>query len=89
MKSFVEVKIAVHDKNMRLKDYRLYNKNGVTLYFQEFTRVWELAYGSLADNIKEAFIEALILRYDSDVPALFYHQGKSQIVEVRAKKYSL
>jgi hypothetical protein len=39
--------------------------------------------------IKEACIDALILRFDTDVPELFYHHGKRQVVEVRAKKYSL
>ncbi|APU97895.1 hypothetical protein BV902_17440 [Sphingobacterium sp. B29] len=29
------------------------------------------------------------LRFDTDVPELFYHHGKRQVVEVRAKKYSL
>ncbi|WP_175442047.1 hypothetical protein, partial [Sphingobacterium sp. HMSC13C05] len=29
------------------------------------------------------------LRFDTDVPKLFYHHGKRQVVEVRAKKYSL
>jgi len=38
---------------------------------------------------KEACIDALILRFDTDVPELFYLHGKRQVVEVRAKKYSL
>jgi len=33
-----------------------------------------------------ASIDALILRFDDDVPELFYHKGKIEIVEVRAKK---
>ncbi|WP_313157814.1 hypothetical protein [Sphingobacterium multivorum] len=48
-----------------------------------------LAFGVLADDIKEACIDALILRFDTDVAELFYHHGKRQVVEVRAKKYSL
>jgi len=51
--------------------------------------VWQLAFGVLADDIKEACIDALILRFDTDVPELFYLHGKRQVVEVRAKKYSL
>jgi hypothetical protein len=27
--------------------------------------------------------------FDTDVSELFYHHGKRQVVEVRAKKYSL
>jgi hypothetical protein len=75
---------------MGMKDYYLYNKNGHTFYvFRKSQGVWELAYGALADDLKEACIDALIIRFDDDVPELFYHQGKRQVVEVRAKKYSL
>ncbi|HAU53990.1 MAG TPA: hypothetical protein DCW66_12520, partial [Sphingobacterium sp.] len=57
--------------------------------FRKSQGVWQLAFGVLADDIKEACIDALILRFDTDVPELFYHHGKRQVVEVRAKKYSL
>ncbi len=84
------VQISVHDKSMGMKDYYLYNKNGHTFYiFRKSQGVWELAYGQLADDVKEACIDALIIRFDDDVPELLYHQGKRQVVEVRAKKYSL
>ena len=82
--------ITVHDKSMGMKDYHLYNKNGLAFYvFRKSQGEWELAFGLLADDIKEACIDALILRFDTDVPGLFYHHGKRQVVEVRAKKYSL
>jgi len=84
------VQMTVHDKSMGMKDYHLYSKNGLDFYvFRKSQGIWELAYGELADDIKEACIDALILRFDSDVPELFYHQGKRQIVKVRAKEYSL
>ncbi|MNK26440.1 hypothetical protein D3C87_447760 [compost metagenome] len=84
------VQISVHDKSMGMKDYYLYNKNGHTFYiFRKSQGVWELAYGELSEDIKEACIDALIIRFDDDVPELFYHHGKRQVVEVRAKKYSL
>ncbi|MGJ1379271.1 hypothetical protein ACR79Q_24300 [Sphingobacterium multivorum] len=82
--------ITVHDKSMGMKDYHLYNKNGLAFYvFRKSQGVWQLAFGVLADDIKEACIDALILRFDTDVPELFYHHGKRQLVEVRAKKSSL
>ncbi|MFC3356130.1 hypothetical protein [Sphingobacterium zeae] len=82
--------ITLNDKSMGMKDYRLYNKNGLAFYvFRKSYGVWQLAFGVLADDIKEACIDALILRFDTDVPELFYHHGKRQVVEVRAKKYSL
>ena len=84
------VQMTVHDKSMGMKDYHLYNKNGLAFYvFRKSQGVWELAFGELADDIKEACIDALIMRFDSDVPELFYHHGVCQVVEVRAKKYSL
>jgi len=84
------VQISVHDKSMGMKDYYLYNKNGHTFYvFRKSQGFWELAYGELSEDIKEACIDALIIRFDDDVPELFYHQGQRRVVEVRAKKYSL
>ncbi len=84
------VQMSIHDKTMGMKDYHLYNKNGIAFYvFRKSQGVWELAYGQLADDVKEACIDALIIRFDNDVPEIFYHQGKRQVVEVRAKKYSL
>lgn len=84
------VQMSIHDKTMGMKDYHLYNKNGLAFYvFRKSQGFWGLAYGELANDIKESCIDALILRFDTDVPELFYHQGKRQVVEVRAKKYSL
>ena len=82
--------ISIQDKGLGMRDYYVYHKNKVTFYvFRKSQGDWELAYGHLADDIKEACIDALILRFDDDVPELFYHKGKRQVVEVRAKKYSL
>lgn len=82
--------MSIEDKGMGMKDYHLYNKNGLAFYvFRKSQGFWELAYGELANDIKEACIDALILRFDTDVPELFYHHGKRQVVEVRAKKDSL
>ncbi|WP_312333263.1 hypothetical protein [Sphingobacterium sp.] len=73
-----------------MKDYYLYHKNGHSFFiFGKSQGVWELACGELAEDIKEACIDALIIRFDDDVPELFYHHGKRKVVEVRAKKYSL
>ncbi|APU97916.1 hypothetical protein BV902_17555 [Sphingobacterium sp. B29] len=79
--------ITVHDKSMGMKDYHLYSKNGLAFYvFRKSQEVWQLSFGVLADDIKEACIDALILRFDKDVPELFYHHVKRQVVEVCAKK---
>jgi len=65
------VQMTVHDKSMGMKDYHLYNKNGLAFYvFRKSQGVLELAFGELADDIKEACIDALIMRFDSDVQEL-------------------
>jgi len=84
------VQMTVHDKSMGMKDYHLYNKNGLAFYvFRKSQGVWELVFGELAGDIKEACIDALIMRFDSDVPELFYHHGVRQVVDVREKIQSL
>lgn len=84
------VQISIQDKSMGMKDYYLYHKNGHSFFiFRKSQGVWELAYGMMAEDLKQACIDALIIRFDDDVPELFYHQGVRQVVEVRAKKYSL
>ncbi|TWI25881.1 hypothetical protein IQ31_00453 [Sphingobacterium siyangense] len=45
--------ITVHDKSMGMKDYHLYNKNGLAFYvFRKSQGEWQLAFGVLADDIK-------------------------------------
>jgi len=70
--------ITVHDKSMGMKDYHLYNKNGLAFYvFRKSQGEWELAFGLLADDIKEACIDALILRFDTDVPEFVLSSWKT------------
>ncbi|WP_367331419.1 hypothetical protein [Sphingobacterium multivorum] len=70
-----------------MKDYFLYNKNRLARYvFKKSQGVWKLSYGVLAEDIKEACIDALFMRFDNDMPEILYHQGKRQVVEVSAKK---
>lgn len=82
--------ITINDKGLGMRDYYIYNKNKVTFYvFRKEQGDWILAYGQLDDDIKEAVIDALILRYDHDVPEMFYHQGKRYVVRVSPKPDSL
>jgi len=84
------VRISVEDKGIDIHDYYLYNKNGISFYiFRKEEGVWKLVYGQLADDIREACIDALILRFDENIGELFYHQGVRQLVEVSPKKFSL
>lgn len=82
--------IVVHGRGPGMRDFYLYHKNSIVYYiFRKDRGSWLLAYGELADDIKEACIDALILRYDHDVPQMFYHQGKRYVVRVRPKKYNI
>lgn len=50
---------------------------------------WRQAYGELADDVREACIDAIILRFDDTVAEMFYHEGKRQVVELRPKPNGL
>ncbi|WP_312334672.1 hypothetical protein [Sphingobacterium sp.] len=71
-----------------MKDYHLYNKNGLAFYvFRKSQGVWELAFGGLANDIKEACINALIIRFDSDVPELSHYLFNKSELEDILKNY--
>ncbi|MDR2274338.1 MAG: hypothetical protein LBF27_25750 [Sphingobacterium sp.] len=81
------VRMSIEDKGMGMRDYYLYDKNGKSFYiFRRSQGVWELAYGVMPDDVREACIDALILRYDHDSPELFYTNGKRNVVRISAKK---
>lgn len=84
------VKMSIEDKGMGMRDYHLYGKNGKSFYvFRRSQGVWELAYGVMPDDVREACIDALILRYDHDSPELFYKDGKRNVVRLSAMKGDL
>ncbi|WP_312400254.1 hypothetical protein [Sphingobacterium sp.] len=81
------VRMTIDDKSMGMRDYYLYDKNGKSFYiFRRSQGEWELAYGVLAHDIKEACIDALIRRFDRDSPELFYSNGKRHVVRISVKK---
>lgn len=81
------VRMNIEDKGMGMRDYHLYGKDGLSFYvFRRSQGEWELAYGVMPDDLKDACIDALILRFDHDSPQLFYTNGKRNIVRVSAKK---
>ncbi len=80
-------RITIEDKGTDMRDYYLHNKNGISFYiFRKEEGIWKLVYGLLDDDIQEACIDALILRFDDDVPEIFYHQGQRQIVRISSEK---
>ncbi|MFU1859400.1 hypothetical protein ACK8HY_20545 [Sphingobacterium sp. NGMCC 1.201703] len=84
------VKMTIADKGMGMRDYYLYGKNGRSYYiFRRSQGIWELVDGVMPDDVREACIDALILRYDHDSPELFYNSGKRNIVRISAKKASI
>lgn len=79
--------MSIEDKGMGMRDYHLYGKDGLSFFvFRRSLGVWELAYGVMPDDVREACIDALILRYDHDSPELFYKDGKRNVVRISAKK---
>ena len=79
--------ITIEEKGMGMRDFYLHHKNKLGFYiFRKSEGRWELAYGVLDEDIKEACIDALILRFDDDVPEMFYDKGIRQIVRVSQKK---
>ncbi|WP_313418847.1 hypothetical protein [Sphingobacterium multivorum] len=80
-------RISVEEKGLNMHDYYLYHKNGISFYiFRKEEGIWKLVYGELDDDIREACIDALIIRFDDDVPEIFYHQGQRQIVRISSEK---
>lgn len=80
-------RVSVVDKGMDIPDYYLHNKNGISFYiFRKEESIWKLVYGELEDDIQEACIDALVLRFDEDVPEIFYYKGERQIVRISSEK---
>ncbi len=80
-------RISIEDKGIGMRDYYLYHKNGVSFYiFRKEESIWKLVYGQLDEDIRESCIDALILRFDEDVPEIFYHKGERQIVRISSEK---
>ncbi|MFD2968543.1 hypothetical protein [Sphingobacterium bambusae] len=62
------VKYSTERKPFGSLEVTLLAKNGVSIYlFRKEQGTWRLAYGFLQENIKEACIDAIILRFDTSV----------------------
>jgi len=84
------VKYSTERKPFGSLEVTLLSKNGVSIYlFRKEQGTWRLAYGFLEEDIKEACIDAIILRFDTSVAEMFYHEGKRQVVEIRSKPKGL
>ncbi|KGE14606.1 hypothetical protein [Sphingobacterium deserti] len=71
------------NKSIGSSDYTLYDKNGVSIYiFRNSMSKWEHVYGNLADDVREACLDALILRFDKYCTDMFYYKGERQVVDV-------
>ena len=79
----LHAKMEILDKGFGFTDIRLSSKNGMSIYiFRKERNEWKRAYGTLADDLEEAVIDALILRFDPNVIWVFWWRGKRQVVEV-------
>ncbi|TDQ79599.1 hypothetical protein [Sphingobacterium yanglingense] len=75
-------KLEIKDKYRGCTDYTLTHKNGFTIYvFRDTMGTWEHVYGELAEDIREAIIDALILRFTKPTK-MFYFKGERIVVDV-------
>lgn len=75
-------RLEVKDKHQGCSDYTLTHKNGYTIYiFRDTMGSWEHVYGELAEDIREAIIDALILRFTKPTK-MFYYKGDRIVVDV-------
>jgi len=64
--------LSVNDRGLGMRDYNLTGKDGLSLYiFRKEQGEWKCAYGYLDEDIKQAIIDALILRFDWTIKDLF------------------
>jgi hypothetical protein len=76
-------RVKVMHRSIGSSDYTLYDKNGVSIYiFRNTMGNWEHAYGKLADDVREACLDALILRFDRNCTEMFYYKGERQVVDI-------
>lgn len=56
--------LSLDSKAQWMVDFYVHDKNGVSFYiFRKIDEVWQLAYGVLPDDIRDACIVALQKRY--------------------------
>ena len=83
-------KISVRDRGSGRRDYVLTGKDGVSLYvFNKEKGHWKCTLGYLDEDIKEAIVNALIIRFDKTICDIFYYKGERKLVEVREKQGNL
>lgn len=77
------VKFSIKEKGIGHRDYTLEDKNGQSIYiFRQEMSNFRLAYGELADDVREACIDALILRFDTNCVEMFYYKNERKVVDV-------
>lgn len=76
------VKIGAHKRFIGSNDYMLYGKNGSIFIFRYDMGIWNHVYGELPDDVREACIDALILRFQQPTEML-YHKGERKVIEVK------
>lgn len=79
----VTAKMEVIQKHLAGWEYHLQGKDGVRLFiFRKDGNEWSHVYGSLNKELREAILDALIMRFESDIITTFFHKGERQIVTV-------
>ncbi|TDS11757.1 hypothetical protein [Sphingobacterium paludis] len=82
----LHIAYTTKDKPFGGKEITLLGKNGVSIYiFRKEMGFWKLTYGELSEDLREACIDAIILRFDQAVAEICYHEGMRLVVEIRPK----
>jgi len=76
-------KIQAEQKFIGTCDYTLFDKNGMSIYIFRYDKgKWSHVYGTLAEDVREACIDALVIRFDTSCTEMFYFKGERKIVDV-------
>lgn len=79
----VTAKMEVIQKHLSCHEYHLIGKNRVQLFiFRKNGNHWHHAYGHLRDDLREAILDALIMRFEPGIVTTFMYKGERQIVTV-------
>ncbi len=70
-------------KQIGTHEFHLRGKDGHQLFiFRRTSGKWHFAYGELTDELRDAIMDALIMKYEPDCAITFMYKGERQIVTV-------
>lgn len=64
-------------------EFHLLGKDGQRFIFLKYGNEWSHVHGTISASLREAILDALILRFEDAAVKTFIYRGKRQIVSVR------